>query len=294
MKKVVGIDIGGTNLRIGIVDEDLNILNSRKISSRFLDEKDGYKNLPEIIRKYINETSDKDIAGVSIGVPSSVSPDRKTIILAPNLKGLSGINLKDYLSNELDLPIILDRDVNNLILSDIKSIDKTHKYKNIIGIYIGTGFGNAMMIDGKIYRGNNGMAGELAHIPFPGSDRLCGCGKIGCVEAEVSGKRLEKINEEYFPNTPIEDIFLFHNEEPIMKNFIKNMSFPIITEIVMLDPELVILSGSIFNMNGFPKDILVEDIKAGLSETQLKNVDYIFLEDNNDKGILGAAISFFS
>ncbi|HEX3038985.1 MAG TPA: allose kinase [Caproiciproducens sp.] len=285
----IGIDIGGTNFRIGMVSQDRKVENFRKKSSAILTEGDSVSALAGEIRAYMEEFGVQDkIAAVAIGLPSIVSKDRKFIYSTPNLKGFDNINLADPLSKELGTPVFVDRDVNFLLQNDILQcgLDAT---KTILGFYIGTGFGNAIYIQGKFYRGKNGVAGELGHTPLYGLDEQCSCGNYGCAEVRCSGKYLEKLTNECFPGTKISEVFVKHKDDPRIIGYVKNLSIPIATEVNILDPDCIIIAGGVVFMEGFPKDILLDALKAHLRKPYpYNNLEILFTEHTQQSGVLGS------
>ncbi|MGF0039763.1 allose kinase [Peptoniphilaceae bacterium SGI.131] len=290
MNCVIGIDIGGTNLRIGTVWDDGRFENFLIKSSKFLNENRADILLSKEISEYIEKNNLKDrVRAITIGVPSSVSKDKKKIYSTPNIKGLDNVNLTEKLEEYLKLPIFLDRDVNFLLMNDIVTyeLDKTGR-ETILGMYLGTGFGNAIYINGNIYEGKNGVAGELGHIPLYGVDDLCACGNTGCTETRVSGRYLAHIKEECFADTSFEDLFVDHKDSTQLRKFIDDIGLVIATEINILDPDYVILAGGVISMNGFPKAYLLESINKRLRRPYpLENIEYIFAEHKQESGVRG-------
>jgi allose kinase len=296
MDRVIGIDIGGTNLRIGIVDRSGTIRNFEKISSRGLCESEGLENFITLIKTYIHRTgTDGKISAIAVGVPSVVSKDKSFIYSTPNLKGIENMDLGHILTRRLGIQVYIDRDVNYLLLNDIKqhNLDPDGT-KNIIGMYIGTGLGNAVYLNGSIYVGKNGAAGELGHVPLYGITDRCTCGKYGCVETRMSGKYLEKLTAENFPDVNIKKVFAEKGTTPIIREFVQNLALPISTEINILDPDYVVLAGGVLGMEKFPLECLVDAIHQHLrSPYPEQNIEFVFPETNQQNGVLGGALSVF-
>lgn len=295
MEKVLGIDVGGTNLRIGIVSKDESVNNFEKISSKFLSEKNGLDIFVNIIQDYLDRNNNsKEISAIAIGVPSVVSKDKSFIYSTPNLKGIENINLGQILSKKFNTTVKIDRDVNYLLLNDIKSnnLDPNND-ETIIGVYLGTGLGNAIYIDGHIFVGANGAAGELGHIPLYGVDDECTCGKKGCAETRISGRYLEELSEKNFPDTRINKIFLEKGDDPIIKKFVSDIAIPIAAEINLIDPHYVILAGGVLGMEGFPREILLSEIKKHLRMISTNSIEFIFPKFSQMNGVVGGALSIF-
>ena len=287
-KYILGIDIGGTNFRIGLVSESYTVEDFKKIPSSTLQHGDFIENLAKEIKEYIDKYKD-EIAGVGIGFPSCVSKDKKYVYSTPNMKNLDNVNVTDKLSEIINIPVYINKDVNLLILDDIKK-HNMREDKVILGFYIGTGFGNAIYINGQTLEGKNGVAGELGHIPVMGSNDVCSCGNPGCIEIYASGKNLQKILKENFNDVIIDDIFEKYSENEIIKKYIETLALPIATEINIFDPDHIIIAGGVPMMKGFPKDYLIECIyKYTRKPYPADNLDIIFSEHDQKSGVLGAA-----
>lgn len=285
---ILGIDIGGTNFRIGLVSRNGEIRDFQIKSITELQKGDFITNLLENI-KYYTDVYKNEIEGIGIGFPSIVSKDKKYVYSTPNIKNLDNINITDTLEKKLDIPVYINKDVNFLILKDIKE-NNIGKDKIAIGLYIGTGFGNAIYINGQIIEGKHGVAGELGHIPVLNSKKECACGNIGCIEAHASGKVLKKIVEENFSGLNIDNIFTNYGNTEIIKNFIDSLAVPIATEINILDPDYIIIAGGVPIMKDFP----IEELKKAIYRKVRKpypaeDMNIIISKHDQKSGILGAA-----
>lgn len=287
----IGIDIGGTNFRIGTVDKNGGVTHFEKNSSRMFDN----GNVPEVLAHAIIGYMERHgvthrVRAVGVGVPSIVSRDKQTILSTPNLKGFDNLRFADVLGEKLGLPVYLDRDVNFLLLHDIRQLglDPT---KTVLGFYVGTGFGNALYLEGHLYAGKNGAAGELGHIPLFGLEERCTCGNFGCSEVRCSGRYLEHLAETHFPDTIIRNVFKAHPNHPILLEYVRNLAIPIATEINILDPDYAVLAGGVLAMAGFPKKILLESVGERLRRPYpAQNADIRFTEHTQESGVCGSGL----
>ncbi len=287
-KYILGIDIGGTNFRIGLVSENFEISEFQIKPITELQKGHFIDNLIKQIEIYLKK-DDIRIEAVGIGFPSIVSKDKKYVYSTPNIPNLDNINVVDSLEKLIDIPVYINKDVNLLMLKDIKE-NNIPDNTVAIGLYIGTGFGNAIYINGNIIEGKHGVAGELGHIPVLDSEEICACGNTGCIEMHASGKKLRMILDENFPQTDINDIFLRHGDTEIIKNFIKALSIPIVTEINILDPDYIIIAGGVPMMKGFPMEKLIKFIYEGARKPYPANDLNIIVSSHDQKsGVLGAA-----
>ncbi|MGN0467104.1 MAG: allose kinase [Acutalibacteraceae bacterium] len=286
----LGIDIGGTNFRIGTVDENGTIYHFEKNSSSIFTAGNAVEIMAEEIKKYISRYSlDGKISAAGIGIPAIVSRDKRKIISAPNLKGFDGLDFSFVLEKKLGFRIFLDRDVNFLLQNDIDTLS-FDKSKTILGFYVGTGLGNSIYLGGGFYTGKNGAAGELGHIPLLGIDEKCSCGNIGCAEVRCSGKHLEELCQKHFPDTPIRKVFAKHPDSPVLLNFVRGLAVPIAAEINILDPDYVVIGGGVIEMEKFPKKLLNESIFEYVRKPlPFNNLEIYFPIHNQQSGILGSA-----
>ncbi len=297
VKDIIGIDIGGTNFRIGTVSKDGSLRYFIKKPSTMLNQEDGVKNLIAEIEKYIHmyQLEDK-VSCVSIGIPSILNKEKTFVYSTPNLKGLENIDLATKLQEALKLKVYIDRDVNHLLLNDIQHMEiEDISQQTIVGFYIGTGIGNAIIIHGKAYSGKNGVAGELGHIPLYGVKEQCTCANYGCAEVKASGKYLNQLVEQHFPECIIDEIFIRHSEDAIIQEFVENLSIPLATEINILDPDYIVLAGGVIEMEGFPKEALIEQVKKRTRKPYPEaNLQFVFPKHTQESGVLGSAHYGFS
>ena len=287
----IGIDIGGTNLRIGLVDKTIRLSCFEKFPQADILKDDAPKRLADFIRQYIHKNGvEGNITAVCTAFPAAIDKTRSIVLNAPNISGFNGVNVKSVLSGELGIPVYVEKDVNALLLYDL------HQYALsqsgiTIAIYAGTGLGNAIYIDGEFLTGNNGVAGELGHIPMWDCEDICACGNEGCVETYIGGKHLNKLCESEFPQIDIVEIFKNHREHPLLLQYIKRLAMVIATEINILDPEIVIIGGGVVSMPDFPIDLLIQNIRhyarKPLPESNLK---FIISENTGKNGVIGAGI----
>ena len=249
MRHIIAADVGGTNIRVGVVDEHFALHDFQMVSTADMCASGSFINsFTSFLESYAR---DKNADGFSIGFPSTIDKGRRILLSTPNIPGLNQIPIADILEHHLKKPVCIEKDVNNLLISDMErlSIDSN---SISLGFYIGTGLGNALFLGGRPYYGTHGAAGELGHIPMRGKTELCTCGNRGCSENYASGKGLHRIHHEHFPQTSLDDLFIKHGTDNTIIEFIDDLALIIASEINILDPEFVIIGGGIAQMNGFP------------------------------------------
>lgn len=286
----LGIDIGGTNLRIGLVNRNYELFGLEKQSVKALGTENPCMSLAKAVLDYLNRyNAENDVKGICIGFPATVDKKGERVLGAPNLAGFDGVNVKERLSEILPYPIIIEKDVNLLIKCDLWR-NKSNA-RDVVACYVGTGLGNAIMLNGVLHRGCNGVAGELGHIPFGDAEESCGCGNQGCVESLVGGKYLAALCENQFKGTHISELFTKHGSTPKIKQYIDRLARVIASEINILDPELLILGGGVINMKDFPKELLCSRIGAYVRKPlPYEALKTVFSDGADSLGVIGAGI----
>ncbi len=221
MKKYsIGIDIGGTNTVLGLVDEDGNVLETVSISTKDFDVAEIY--LDEITRNIIllidNCDNKEAIKGIGIGAPNG-NYYNGTIEYAPNLNFKGIIPVKIYIESKLrekgyKLTVIITNDANAAAIGEM-IYGGAKGLKNFFMITLGTGVGSGIVVDGKLVYGYDGFAGEIGHTIVQPEGRLCGCGRRGCVETYSSVTGIRKTAIELMENTKTPSLLRMLPEEEI-------------------------------------------------------------------------------
>jgi glucokinase len=188
---LIGVDLGGTKILAGVFDPGLNCLGQMKCSTKADRGPEGViERIGRCVRDAIDECdlSIKQVRGVGVGAPGAVNTAEGRVIFAPNL-GWKDVALKKQLEKELDLPVFVDNDCKLHALGVFEA-EYQGKPRNLIGIFLGTGIGAGIFIDGKPYTGFNGTAGEIGHMVLDINGPECGCGNRGCFEALASRRAI--------------------------------------------------------------------------------------------------------
>ena len=193
---VVGVDIGGTNLVVGLVPVDggpAEGVRSRATQS----ERGADAAVVDIVRLSEDAIADvlerhnatrADIAGVGIGCPGPLDLDAGVVIATPNL-GWANYPIRKRIADGLNLPASLDNDANCATYGEWWQ-GAGRGVQNLVGVTLGTGIGGGMIVDGRLVRGASGSAGELGHTTIDFTGRRCACGNYGCLEAYASGPNI--------------------------------------------------------------------------------------------------------
>ena len=182
----IGVDLGGTNVEAALVC-DGEVLTSKKKKTK------AYKGVDTVIdriEKTVRKACGKmdadpdDFEALCIGAPGAVDPSTGVVHDAPNL-GWSDVPLGEMLQDRLGLPVVVDNDVNIGVIGEYV-YGAGQGALDMVGIWVGTGIGGGIIIDGKPHQGWRGAAGEIGHTVVNPYGRMCGCGREGCVEAYSS------------------------------------------------------------------------------------------------------------
>jgi allose kinase len=284
---ILGLDIGGTNVRSGFFNGALSRFAVRKSAEIFGDN--AVQKLVDYIGNLASE-SDKPLSAVSIGVPSTVDRDNRIIYSTPNITGLDNVPIADLVESSLRVPCFVSRDVCLLLLHDMYDNNITPEGFTL-GFYAGTGLGNAIAYNGELVTGSHGVAAELGHIPVLGRNDPCGCGNRGCVELYASGKCLARIREKMYPGLAIGEMLALHSGDPEIEEFVGNLGAAIATEINILDPANVILGGGVILQEGFPRKTLEQAIRRYARKPYPeKDLAFIYSRESHENGVIGAAL----
>ena len=196
MKYVIGVDIGGTNLKVGAVSAAGELLFRTEVPSGVKEGKDAtLKKILNTIEEVRHRIKGKRLAGIGMGVPGIIDMETGTIIQSPNLNGWAGFKIKDTLADKLAWPIYIENDANAFTLGE-GWVGAASGIKNFCGLTLGTGVGGGIVLDGNMWRGVNGTAGEAGHITVEPDGVPCGCGAKGCLERYVSATGLVRMARE--------------------------------------------------------------------------------------------------
>ena len=291
---VLGIDIGGTNFRFGLVDENNQLRDYEQVGTQrvFGGGKEALDCLETAVREYcVKHLQERMPGAVSIGFPSTINRERTVVLQTPNIDAIPDhFPVVERLRERLGIPVFINRDVNNLLHFDLYD-QHIESYGTVCGIYFGTGIGNAVMVGGKILIGAHGVASELGHLPVYGNTRICACGNESCLETLISGVALKKLQEEKFPETPISDLFTEHAGAPELRQFVRGMAQAAAAEENLFDPDCLVIGGGLVLMKDFPKEEFERAVhhftRKPYPETE---IEIRYARPNQNNGVIGAGI----
>ena len=199
-KNRIGIDVGGTNVKIALVDTKGKIVYSNSVPTR---AEMGYEytvnNIKQAIYDLLKETklTTKDIEGIGFGFPGQVDYKAGIVRNAPNIPGWVEVPIAKLIEDEFKIPTRVDNDVRCAALGEL-NYGAGKGCENLICITVGTGIGSGLILNGKLVRGASNAAGEIGHIKLQmNGGPICGCGDTGCLEAFASGPSIVAMAEDY-------------------------------------------------------------------------------------------------
>jgi glucokinase len=200
-KYVVGVDLGGTSIKFGIVSDSGKLIKKNSMKT---DAEKGPKTVLENIKKgiytFIAEKKYK-IEGIGIGCPGVVTPGKGIVENPPNLPGWDRVNVGKIISEEFNKQVFVDNDANAAAIGEL-IFGNGKKYNSFIMVTLGTGVGGGIIINKKIYHGDKGAAGEIGHISIDYNGPKCNCGSYGCIEAYAGNQYLKERVRNELKNHP--------------------------------------------------------------------------------------------
>ena len=301
----VGADIGGTKIKVIVVDEDDQLCGQATNPTQTTNPNDLITSISETIEAALTnaKTDLTQVSAIGAGIPGQVNPDNGDVRLAVNLN-LRAYPLGKALSAKLQKPVFLENDVAAGAIGAYHYVRQQEPLHHIAYLSIGTGIAAGIILDGNLYRGAHGMAGEVGHIVMVPNGDECGCGQFGCLETIASGPAIARRANDLMkvngngrrPTTP--DVFTYAAKgNPVAQQIIQDASFYLSRVIQWLimsyDVEKVVLGGGVFSAGRALLDpILAELAKARanskLATTMFNEDKIILLPPDYNAGVWGA------
>jgi glucokinase len=289
----IGLDIGGTKIRAGLIDDRWNVHKSVEIPTQ---PNIGKEQVMTNIREAVRSVWSQEVSEIGIGFAGVVDHKSGIVVKAPNFPDdTENFAITKELSSEFPLPIYLDNDVNCFCLSEAK-FGAGVGYESVFGLTLGTGIGGGWYHDSAIVRGAHGAAAEIGHMTIDLSSRFpCGCGKQGHFEALASGKALISMCEQCDskPNSS-EDVFRLAMKGDIaatsaLQTFRKGLVVGLQNIIYAFDPGIIIVGGGVGRHEAIWKDAAAEAVD-NLIFPNLKQISIVPATLGVDANIIGAAM----
>jgi glucokinase len=309
---LVGIDLGGTNVRIGIITPTGRILKKEEYA---LDPSQGglkiveelVSNLKNILRKRIGRSN--QLLGIGIGIAGAIDMKRGRMVLSPNIPGLNGFGIREFIKKRISSPLAIENDANAFALGEgwVGAAKGSNDY---CGITLGTGVGGGIVINGEILHGSRGMASEVGHMVIDPEGPLCGCGGKGCLEVYASatgirrmaleaiekgeggeilkragGKVEEVTSEKVFEAARSGD----KAAQKIFNEMGRFLGLGLVNVIHLFDPEKIVIGGKASRAWDFFIKATLGVVMERAIEGSREKVTIVRAKCGDDAGILGAA-----
>ncbi len=306
----IGIDVGGTNVKIALVDENGSIIYSNSVPTR---AEMGFEytvnNIKQAIRDLIAETKSAKIESIGFDFPGQIDYKNGVVRLAPNIPGWVDVPIAKIIEDEFKIPTRIDNDVHCAALGEL-NFGAGKGCENFICMTVGTGIGSGIVINGKLVRGASNAAGELGHIKLQmNGGPLCGCGDYGCLEAFASGPSIVKMASEYIMSgkstkfrelasggeiTPYIVCEAAKQGDPVAKRIFTIMGeyigFGLTSVVNLLNPEKIIIGGGVADAGELLLEPIRETIKKRAMVVAGSAVQVVPAQLGNSAGVIGASM----
>ncbi len=311
---VVGVDLGGTKILSGVFKQSLECIGTSKLSTK---SQRGVDAVVERVARCVQDAVDeadlslKQVAGIGVGAPGAVNFAEGRVIFAPNMEGWKDVSLKKDLEKLRGVPVFVENDCNIAALG-VHAAELKAKPRSLVGIFVGTGIGGGLIINGDLYPGFNHTAGEIGHMVLDVNGPKCGCGNKGCFEALASRTAIFqqikagiKDGEKTILTEMLGDDLSDLRSGDLRKAIRRGDKFVdrVIEEaseyigiatanlINILNPEVVVLGGGVIEALGDEMmSVIVETAKDYAMAGTMKGVDIVASRLADDAGITGGAV----
>ena len=311
MKYYVGIDLGGTNIVAGVVDEEYNIIAKASTKTNCpRPEKEIADDMAKMALQAVENAglNIDQIEWIGVGTPGIANSETGIIEYSNNL-GFKDTPMVKYIQETIDKPVFIENDANAAAYGEFVA-GAAKGAKNAVCITLGTGVGGGIIIDGKIYAGSNFAGAEIGHTVIEVDGAQCSCGRKGCFEAYSSATgliRMTKEAMEQFPDSKLNEMASEKGKvtartsfdcmragdkyaKDVVDKYIKYLAAGITNTINIFQPDILCIGGGVCN-EGDPLLLPMKELvkKEVYTRNSPKNCEIVIAKLGNDAGIIGAA-----
>lgn len=307
---VIGVDLGGTTIKAGVVSENGSILYQNKLPSKAnVSPSEVIKQIHASVQDALNHTNGSNVSGIGIGAPGMVDDDG-IVKAPPNFVNWDEVPLKDEIAKLVGgLPVGVENDANAAAIAESK-FGAGVQHPNFLFVIWGTGVGGGIILNHKIFRGPTGGAGEIGHISIDYNGPQCNCGSVGCVEAYVGQRYLSQRTAEKLKAHPqskivtlvggdlskLEPFYIAqaaHDGDAIAKEILVEagslLGVALAAVMNVMDLRVSIIGGGISASGDFVMQAIKNSVQAHVLKPLKKDIQVIPAKLGNNAGILGAA-----
>ena len=293
MKVYLGIDIGGTSVKIGAVSQDGDILTSKEYSVSF----DNYQT--PILDTVLSFSSDfikqfpHPYQGIGVSATGQIDTEKGEVIgTAGHIPSYINSKIKDSLESLFNLKTTVVNDANCMLLGE-QWLGKAKRKNHVVGITLGTGVGGGILVDGNILLGKIGIGGELGHMSIQFEGKKCYCGSTGCYEQYASTTALISLVQQRLSISDINGHWIFDNHQnPVvqqcLQEWIEAISIGIVSLTHIFNPELNLIGGGVSSQ----EELLIAPIRKRVLELTMPRFREVLSIESaqlkNNAGLLGA------
>jgi len=295
---IIGVDLGGTNLKVAVLDLKYKIRGKRVLSTKiFLKKEDLISAICYSINTIIEDYKLKknEILGVGLGLPGPIDNNLGVVHFFPNIPGWKEVNLKDILEKKLKLSVFVDNDAKLMTLAEYK-LGNARGYKNVLCLTLGTGVGGGIIIGGRLYRGANNAAGEIGHVPINEIGPRCNCKGFACLEAYIGNNRIIRESREIFNRAisleELSSLAKKRNKRAVRIWFemARRLGLALVGVVNLLNLDAVVIGGGVAGAGVILFNKVRETVKKQAMSVQAEHVKIFKAKLGNDAGLIGAAI----
>lgn len=295
---IIGVDLGGTNLKFGLLNlnyeiKDKKILDTRKYLRKLRLIQVIIDSIKEIIKD--NRLTKKDVLGIGLGFPGPIDYRKGIVHFLPNIPGWKNVKLKAILKKRLGMDIFMDNDANLMCLAEHK-IGAAKGFRNTICLTLGTGVGGGLVIENRLYRGGAYAAGEIGHVPINEYGPRCNCNGRACLESYVGNQRIMARAKSLFKRKiSLEELSRLARDGnkkaiSIWQETGRKLGLALSGVVNLLNPDCIVIGGGLSNVGGVLFKNIINTIKDRAMPVQAGHVKILKAKLGDDAGIMGAAI----
>ena len=308
MKYIIGIDIGGTIIKGAVFSTEGRLVQASSIETQAYQ---GTEKALSNLLSLVNSLQEKGgrCSAIGIGVAGVLDAKKERLLQSPNLKNLENVNLKSFLAEAVQLPVYLENDANAAALGE-QWAGAGRDIENFLLITLGTGIGSGLVLNGDLWTGENGKAGEFGHMIVEQGGEPCACGKKGCLEAYSSGEAISRMAREALQSEACSSLknlsggdldhidaeMVYHAAQngdtvaiEVYRRAARYLAIGIANVNNLLDIHHVILGGGVSKAFNLFAAVLIEEVKKQVFHISQDRIVIVPSQLGSEAGIYGAA-----
>ncbi len=301
---VIGVDLGGTNMRTALLSSDGVILDRHKVATHAVA---GWK---EVVAQLVNNIVQHQkiaigkgltVVAAGIGAPGVIQMDRGIVVKSPNFPDWNNLPLKEELEKALHMAVFVENDANAAALGE-QWLGAGRGINSMILLTLGTGVGGGIVLNNQIWQGADGMAGEIGHMTLIPDGRLCGCGNNGCLEMYASARGIVQSYRDEIKSAAIASSGELSSEQiyqaardgetvacKVMKEMGRMLGIGIANLINIFNPQMIVLGGGVKDAWKLFIDATQEEVMRRAFKIPAERTKIVPSLLGDDAGMVGAA-----